>query len=211
MRTFIFTLSFCLGACHFNDYFIYLRGGRYNAHRVIPDICGDSMCGKSEDFDSCPIDCARRELQTTFEFSLGSSGNMFTVEAQRDIAVSSFAINAMSRGEGEVKVYTRNGSYNGHVQSSEGWELIYHNHIVVHNRRGRRTELGDFANAVIIKSGATQSFFVTSSKGLVYKEGTKESAEFVRDESLVIHEGLGTTGEFSGDPFSPRVFGGIIR
>lgn len=184
---------------------------RYDAHKAIPDICGDSICGKSEDLKSCPIDCAGRELQTTFEFSLGSSGNMFTVEALRDITVSSFVVNAMSRGEGAVKVYTRNGSYSGHEQSSEGWELIYYNRTVLHNRRGRRTELGDFDNAVFIKSGATQAFFVTSSNGLVYKEGTEESAEFVSDESIVIHEGLGTTGEFSGDPFSPRVFGGIIR
>jgi len=164
-----------------------------------------------ESSQSCPADCASKELQTTFDFSLGSSGNMFTVEALRDISVSSLVVNAMSRGQGAVKVYTRNGSYSGHEQSSDGWELIYNNPATTHNRRGESTELGDFDDAVFISSGATQSFFVTSSKGLVYEAGTEEGALFENDESMVIYEGVGTTDEFSGAIHSPRVFGGILR
>ena len=165
----------------------------------------------NEDAESCPLDCAGKELETTFEFSLGSSGNIFTVKALRDISVTSFVINAMSRGQGAVQVYTRNGSYSGHEQNSAGWELVYDNPTVAHNRRGQPTELGDFDNVVSIASGVTQSFFVTSTKSLVYQKGTEEGAPFVSDESMVIYEGVGTTDEFAGVAHSPRVFGGIIR
>ena len=175
------------------------------------DVCGDSVCAIGEDSSSCPDDCAGKELETTFDFSLGSNGNMFSIKALRDISLSSFAVNAMSRGEGRVKVYTRAGSYVGHEQNSEGWELIYDDPAVVHDRRGRQTELGDFDSAIGIASGAIQSFLVTSTKGFVYQAGIEEGAEYVRDDWLVIYEGIGTTDEFSGETFSPRVFGGIIR
>ncbi|KAL7543067.1 hypothetical protein ACHAXR_012379, partial [Thalassiosira sp. AJA248-18] len=195
-----------------NTYSPRVFGGiiRYDAYQTTPVVCGDSVCAMNEDSESCPADCAGKELETTFDFSLGSSGNMFNLKALRDIYVSSFAINAMGKGQGAVKVYTRNGSYIGHEQNSAGWELIYDNSEVDHGRRGQPTELGDFDNAVFIASGATQSFFVTSSKGLVYEAGTKEGDQIAIDESLVVYEGIGTTGEFAGDTYSPRVFGGKI-
>lgn len=175
------------------------------------DTCGDSLCDANEDSNSCPSDCANKEIETTFDFALGSSGNMFSVEALRDISITSLVINAMRKGEGAVQVYTRHGSYIGYERSDSGWELIYNNHSVIHNKRGQPTELGDFENAVSIASGATQSFFVTSSNKLVYERGTEEGAIFKGDESLRIFEGVGTTGIFDGVNYSPRVFGGIVR
>ena len=165
----------------------------------------------TEGSESCPVDCADKELETTFEFSLGSTGSMFSIEALRDVSISSLVVNAMARGVGQVTVYTRNGSYLGHELSSEGWELIYSNQAVVHNKRGVPTELGDFQNAVSIKSGDIQSFLVTSTKGLVYNAGTEEGAPSSSDSSLVIHEGIGTTGDFSGVIHRPRLFGGAVR
>jgi len=174
-------------------------------------VCGDSVCAMEEGSDSCPADCAGKVLETTFSFSLGSSGSMFKLEALRDVTVSSLVINAMSRGEGEVKVYTRIGDYSGHERNSVGWELIYDNSAVIHNRRGEPTELGDFNTPVFIEKGDTRSFFVTSSMGVLYEPDTVEGAPFVSDESIVIYEGIGTTEEFSGIIHSPRVFGGIVR
>ncbi|KAL7552277.1 hypothetical protein ACHAWF_015504 [Thalassiosira exigua] len=175
------------------------------------ETCGNSVCGVNEDSESCPGDCVDKELETTFNFSLGSDGVMFALKALRDISISSLVINAMSRGQGSVKVYIRNGNYSGHEQSNNGWVLIYDNPTLTHDRRGRRTELGNFDNAIYIEGDTTKSFFVTSSNGLVYQEGKKEGEAYASDESLVIYEGIGTTGEFSGTTFSPRVFGGIIR
>lgn len=181
-------------------------------YSVAPEhTCGDGICAMTEGSESCPVDCSGKELVTTFEFSLGSTGSMFSIEAKRDVSISSLVINAMSRGEGEVKVYSRTGSYLGHELSSEGWELIYLNGAVVHNKRGVPTELGSFQNAVSIKSGAIQSFYVTSTLGLVYNAGTKEGAPLSSDSSLVIHEGVGTTGDFSGTIHRPRAFGGAVR
>ena len=182
-------------------------------YSVAPEYtCGDGICDViNEGSDSCPVDCADKELETTFDFSLGSSGSMFSVEALRDVSILSLVVNAMARGVGQVTVYTRSGNYNGHELSSEGWDLVYSNSEVVHNKRGVPTELGDFQNAVSIKSGAIQSFYVTSTLGLVYEAGTEEGIPYTSDESLVIYEGVGTTDEFSGTIHRPRVFGGVVR
>ena len=173
--------------------------------------CGDSTCSFEESTETCPVDCAGKEIETTFEYNVGSSGNMFVVRAKRDIAISSFAINPNSRGYGAVKVYTRAGNYTNHEQSSVGWDLIFDNPLVKHKRRGMETDLGDFHKQVIIAGGSFQSFFVTSSKGMVYQMGKQEFAVFESDESMEILEGIGTDGEFEGKIFSPMVWGGKIR
>ena len=173
--------------------------------------CGDGICEMMEDSESCPDDCSGKELVTTFDFNLGSSGNMFSVEALRDVSISSLVINAMSKGKGEVKVYTRKGSYTGHELNSQGWELIYSNNAVVHKKGGQPTELGDFSIPVTMKSGSIKSFFVHSSKSLVYTAGTREGDPYVSDDSIVIFEGIGTTDEFDGNTYLPRVWSGIVR
>ncbi|KAL9181023.1 hypothetical protein ACHAXT_009828 [Thalassiosira profunda] len=183
----------------------------YDAIQTTAAVCGDSVCGIDESSESCPVDCAGRELETTFDFSLGSGGVVFELKAKRDVSVSSLVINAMARGQGAVKVYTRDGSYSGHVQSSDGWTLIYDNPALVHNRRGQPTELGDFDSAVSVDGGSVRSFFVVSSKNVVYQEGTAEGAPFAEDESLVIFEGIGTADRFGRGTFAPRVFGGRVR
>ena len=136
---------------------------------------------------------------------------MFIVKALRDITISSIAINSMTRGVGGVKVYTRAGSYSDHEQSRDGWTLIYDNSLVTLQRRGVPTELGNFNKGITIAGGTIQSFFVASTKGLVYKEGTAEFAPFSSDDSLVIFEGRGTDENFSTMAHIPRVWGGIIR
>ena len=136
---------------------------------------------------------------------------MFTIKALRDISVTSIVLNSVARGVGEVKVYSRTGSYRGYDQASEGWTLIYSNSTVTHKGRGQPTEIGSFSSAVSISSGATQSFFVTSSIGLAYQAGTEEGAPFVNDGSVIIYQGVGTTDEFAGSIHSPRVFGGVLR
>ena len=172
--------------------------------------CGDLICDVNENSESCPTDCASREIETTFLYNLGSSGNMFSIKAKRDISISSLAINSNSRGYGAVKVYTRAGSYTGHEQSSAGWDMVYDNASVKHNRRGQATDLGDLDSIVFVAKGSTQSFFVTSTQGLVYKGGNEEFAVFESDESIEILEGIGTDGDFTGSLFSPRIWGGKI-
>ena len=193
-------------SCH--TFYFYAR---YDAHQTQSTVCGDNMCEMTEDSQSCPDDCSGKEISTTFDFNLGSSGNMFSVRALRDVSVTSLVINAMSKGRGEVKVYTRSGSYTDHVLSSQGWKLIYSNQALVHEKRGQPTELGDFSKPVLIKSGAIQSFFVHTSKSLVYTAGTKEGDTYISDDSILVFEGIGTTGIFSGATYSPRIWGGTIR
>ena len=180
--------------------------GRYD---VIGTACGDMICEVGEDSETCPEDCAGRVLETSFDFKLGSSGQMFTVESTRDIQINSLSINAMTKGMGSVKVYTRNGTYKGHEASRDGWTLIYDS-VVIHASRGKATQLGHFSTPAFVKKHTALSFFVISSNGLVYKEGSIESKPIVSDQVLTVLEGIGTTGEFSMPVFSPRPWGGRI-
>jgi hypothetical protein len=136
---------------------------------------------------------------------------MFSIKALRDISVTSLVLNSVGRGDGAVKVYTRVGGYRGYELSSDGWTLVYSNSVVTHAGRGQPTEIGAFSSAVSIYNGVTQSFFVTSSIGLAYSAGTEEGAALVNDDSVIIYQGIGTTDEFSGSVYSPRVFSGIMR
>ena len=136
---------------------------------------------------------------------------MFTVEAKRNVLIESLVINSSSKGEGAVKVYTRRGGYAGHTSNPEGWYLVYNNPALIHGRRGQYTELGGFQQNIPIAKGKTQSFFVISTKGLVYKAGKKEGDLFTSNNAIEIYEGIGTTDEISGAIYSPRVFGGIVR
>ena len=165
----------------------------------------------NENSKICPVDCAAKEIETTFEYNLGSNGNMFAIKLKRDITVSSLVINSKSQGEGAVRIYTRTGSYTGHEKNIAGWDLVYYNPSVNHNRRGHATELGDFYSKVFVAKGSIQSFFVTSTKGLVYKEGVDEFAVCASDRWFDVLEGIGTDGEFSGKTYSPRIWGGKIR
>ncbi len=176
-----------------------------------PHQCGNAVCELSENSISCPLDCFSKEIQTTYEFNLGSSGNMFVVKAKRNIVISSFAINSKSRGIGAVKIYTRAGLYANHEQSRDGWELVYENDSVNHNRRGEVTELGVLDKEIHVAKDRNQSFFVTSTNGLVYKGGAKEFLVYNGDENMEILEGIGTEGEFEGATYSPRVWCGRIR
>lgn len=172
-------------------------------------FCGDLVCNSDENKWTCDIDCAEKEFLTTYEFDSGSKGNMFSLKAMRDVQISSLMINAMSRGIGEVKVYTRKGSYIGMEGFLREWELIYDNPSVIHLRRGERTVLGEFENKVLITKDTTQSFYVTSTNGLVYKKGEKEASVFTSDNSLIVYEGIGTLDEF-GTRIAPRIWNGVI-
>ena len=172
--------------------------------------CGDAVCGPAESSHTCPSDCVTKELETTFSFSLGSTGAMFDIKADSDVTVRSFDINAMSRGYGNVEIYTRQGSYQGHEQSRVGWTLVYNN-TVEHNKRGEATELGELENKVQILANSTQGFYITSTRSLLYISGTSELQPFTRDDVLTVFEGVGTEGSFAGAIHSPRVWSGRIR
>lgn len=171
--------------------------------------CGDLVCDSDENDILCPTDCAQIELTTTYEFDSGASGNTFTVKAMRDVKISSFSINAMKRGNGAVKVFTKKGSYIGFEQDIHAWELVYDNPSVTHLRRGEQTHLGKFDSEILIARGSAQSFYVTSTNGLVYKTGSQEASMFSSDNALIAYEGIGMMNEF-GTRIAPRIWNGVI-
>jgi hypothetical protein len=168
------------------------------------------LCSSDETSESCPADCSGKELGTTYDFNLGSSSVIFTVNALRDVFITSLAINAMARGNGRVMVYTRDGEYSNAESSSDGWTLVY-DKTVFHQPRGLVTELGEFNSGVIIGAGTSKSFYIESTKKLVYKSGTEELAPYSSDGVLAILEGIGLNNNFTGPVYTPRVWSGKIR
>ena len=173
--------------------------------------CGNAVCDNDETATSCAVDCTENRLETTFDFDLGSGGAMFTILAQRNIEVNALSINSMSHGDGTVTVYSRPGGYEGHTDSDEGWTLVLDKSGIYHQRRGSKTEIGAFDQSITVPAGTNQSFFVSSTRGLVYKAGSVEGGVFSRNDALSILEGIGTDETFSGTLYSPRVWSGSVE
>lgn len=146
--------------------------------------CGNNVCDAEETVDSCPVDCIDRELTSRYTYDSGSSGNMFTVEAKRDLTVTSLDMSSNKMGVGTVRVYTRLGSYEGHESSADGWELIHDRTDVQQNGRGNATPLGDFEAGVEIREGEKRSFYVHAEDGVVYMRGSTVGSINATDESL---------------------------
>ena len=151
-------------------------------------------------------------LETTFAYNSGADGNMFDVRALADdVYVTSFDISSyVFDQQGDVKVYTRAGSYVSHEGSADGWTLIYDKSDVQQQGRGVVTALGDFAEAVKIPGGSVQSFYVWTEKKVVYTKGNTVGDVFAKDDNLEFYEGIGLS-HFFGSSYSPRVWNGSIH
>jgi hypothetical protein len=147
-------------------------------------LCGNDVCDVKETADSCPVDCLGRELTTGYTYNSGASGNMFTVEAKRDLTVTSLSMNSSKEGVGTVRVYTRLGSYEGYEGSAKGWNLVYERTDVQQNGRGNVTPLEDFKTGVEIIEGETMSFYVHADDGVVYMRGSTVGTTNAADKSL---------------------------
>ena len=149
-------------------------------------------------------------MQTKVLFDgYGSHGNMFKVEALKDVFITSFDIHTLNTGVGAVQVYTRQGDYTGYESSSGGWELIYDRSI---DQQGRNTltQLGSLSTPIKILRGSFQSFYIWAERKLVYNIGTSEGSVYASDDSLVFFEGIGVTNPF-GTRSSPRVWNGALK
>lgn len=168
----------------------------------------------------CSVDCLDFFLKTTDAAGNGASGNMFTVTALQDLEITSFAAHldydAFNATElDSVRVYTREGTYEGFEQNSSGWELIHDvlvNDLAVEGY-GDFTELEDFVEPVFICAGTNRSFFVYSDVDVDYTNGADEGTVFVADAAMEILEGVGLSDEFTNNTsiFSPRVWNGEVR
>ena len=153
---------------------------------------------------------------------------MFTVEALReDVSISSLSTSTSEVGVGTIQVYTRQGHYEGHTASEEGWTLIYDQYM---QQKGldKLTRLGPFLDdqVVTIPAGESASFYVYTTNKLSYQNSlTWSEGDAVADDgSLRLYAGIGLAyGKWEegcgvaspqGDgecKFGPRVFSGLLE
>lgn len=141
---------------------------------------------------------------------------MFSVQALRDVAITSISTFFRSDDTGVVQVFTKSGGYRGFEQNATAWTLIYNN-TISQNGKDDLTHLGLFTNntKVVVAKDEVQSFYVYSPNNLAYRQddGVLEGDFVVGDNSLNFYAGVAIAyGQFGeGQLFSPRQFSGILR
>ena len=141
---------------------------------------------------------------------------MFSVQAQRDVAITSIASFFRSDESGVVQVYTKPGGYANFTENATAWTLIYNN-TILQNGKDSLTDVGSFIDnqTVVIAKGEIQSFYVYSPNNLAYRkeDGVLEGDFVLGDNSLNLYAGIAIAyGQFGeGQIFSPRQFSGVLR
>lgn len=158
------------------------------------DPCGNLVCDADETPATCPSDCLVKSLKTVSVVDASSKGQIFTIEATKDLTIFSLDILSRRAGDSDIVVYTRPHSYQGYEETNSGWELIFDKTISV--SRGARSNLGALDREVNIPAGSLQSFYVWSGQGQLYSKGNYEGSQFASDDTLVITEGAATRNLF---------------
>jgi len=150
------------------------------------------------------------KLGTINAANLSAEGHFFNVTARdRNVHISSFDVNFDDTDE-EVKVWYREGVYQGNVGSSSGWTLLGKANIT--GVAGTLTELP--VGGITIPAGETYGFLIhapdCSSCMLLSNTG---SAGNFSNSDLSIYTGTSKYGSspFSGSVYSPRVWNGAIH
>ena len=141
----------------------------------------------------------------------GADGVMFSLKAVgRNISLKSFSFFSGSEATSNVQVYTKSGSFQGHEDSIDGWQLIY-NAPTAQLGRNIQTFIGDWGEEVTIPANSMKSFLIYTSNKVMYKGGTSEGSQFSTDGTVELYEGIGLSGSlFSWTTYSPRVFRGSV-
>jgi hypothetical protein len=112
---------------------------------------------------------------------------MFDLSTKRDILVTTLEHYTADKRNELIEVYTRPGSYSGFELVDHGWNLVYSN---VATQMGRNTvTVLKLDEAVAIRGGETQSFFIITNNYLMYDSGVVEGGVLNEDESLTIYDG----------------------
>ena len=173
--------------------------------------CGNGVCDADETFATCPADgctydCGAdcRTLRTTFVSNNGSFGNIFKVEAVQDIVVTGFTIHTTNPGSGTVKIWDGMGDYADFAGDPGAWSLIM-NEGFTGAGPDQETSLVDLAVPILIPAGTFRSFFVYSSLGVRYTNGSGEGNVYASNAGeIIFYEGKGSGGELGARMIGPR-------
>ena len=167
----------------------------------------------SEQPSTTPYDCGAdcRTLLTTFDANTSGKGNIFKVQAVQDIVITGFTIHTTNAGSGTVKIWDRTGDYVGSEGDPEAWNLIM-NEGFTGAGFGQQTPLADLGVPILILAGTFRSFYVYSSLGVQYTNGSVEGSIYSTNAGeIIFYEGKGTAGEIGAVTYAPRVWNGIIQ
>lgn len=152
-------------------------------------------------------------LPTTLTTNNSQRGNMFTIVAKNDIAITHF--DGHPQSDTKYAIYYKTGSYVGAERDSTYWTLLGRHFNVVSNGTGYATRIPIYFN-VKVKKGDSVSFYVSSTTSVSqnYLNGSVQHAVFSSDNNLFMREGVGLDWPFTHAAitgiFSPRVWNGNI-
>jgi len=151
-----------------------------------------------------------KSFATTMGGSNSALGNMFDIEALRDITVKRLDIVIGSLKEVHVAIYTKDGTYRGYGESIAAWTQILSATV---------TGAGPFTpvrmpeqefTSVFIKAGKVQGFYVSLNQPeLSYTTGTSVGFAYAANEDLTLIEGASLLLNFGGI-FEPRRWSGVV-
>mmetsp|Transcript_16026 Transcript_16026/g.34907 ORF Transcript_16026/g.34907 Transcript_16026/m.34907 type:complete len:184 (-) Transcript_16026:215-766(-) len=161
------------------------------------DRCGDFVCDNNENPLTCGSDCKAVILKAQDKTDSISRGQMFTIEAIRELTV--FAFDVVGKKKSLCQVYTKSGGYKGYENDSRSWNLVFGKQVQMTN--DFHSTLGPLKPEVTIPAGSTQAFHVWCKEGILYKKTKYENVPFHSDGSLMINSGnnnVGGNGKYSG-------------
>lgn len=150
------------------------------------------------------------QLQTTLAAGNNHRGNMFKITALNDIIINGFSAHPL--GNTTIEIYYKSGDFVGFENNAAAWTLAG-SAAVVAQPTGTPTPV-PVTVGLTVPAGQTYSFYVTSNNtgiSLNYSNGSSFGSLYASDANLEFFEGYGIEYPFSGSPFSPRIWNGIIH
>jgi len=158
-----------------------------SAGRNGPSPPGPTTPGPSPPGPSPPGEL--KTFNTVSKTNANSGGQMFTIKAKAgDITIKSFDIFGKKDSTEEVKIYTRQGSYEGHEYTESEWELIFDEDVEL--KKNVLSDLKGLAKDVTISAGLKQAFYIWSKKGMLYTEVKEKGVNFDGDDALAVYTGI---------------------
>lgn len=151
-----------------------------------------------------------QNLLSTLAGGNNHRGNMFSITAINDVIISGFDAHPMDNTT--IEIYYKTGTFVGFENNAAAWTLAG-SAAVVAQPFGTATPI-PVSMSLSIPAGQTYSFYISSTNtaiSLNYTNGSGVGNVYSSDANIQFIEGYGIEYPFSGSPFSPRVWNGIIH
>jgi hypothetical protein len=166
-----------------------------------------------ENIFECPSDCLDPQtLETSIANNGVHAGNMFDIQAKKEVQITNFEINVQSEGKYvNAYVYTKVGGYSGFESVENAWRLLQTVRVKSEGEN-KLTKLPNLSNPIAIPAGRRQSFYITlESNDMVFTGGQSSGALFASDDNVEFFVGSGVMFPFVAGGLPQRAFNGRIK